>query len=72
MAVSRLIAAMLPGAVLRFAQRLRFPHLFLITLAVFALDLLIPDLVPFADELLLGLATMVLAAWKSRQQPEGK
>ncbi|MCX9156725.1 hypothetical protein OPU71_11375 [Niveibacterium sp. 24ML] len=63
---------MLPGAVLRFAQRLRFPHLFLITLVVFVIDLLIPDLVPFADEILLGLTTMVLAAWKSGRPPETK
>jgi hypothetical protein len=72
MAVSRLIAGFLPGAVLRFAQRLRFPHLFLITLAVFVVDLVVPDFVPFADELLLGLATMVFAAWKSGRQSEPK
>ena len=72
MAVSRLIAGIMPGAVLRFAQRLRFPQLFLVTLLLFVLDLLIPDFVPFIDEILLGLATMVLAAWKHGRQPDDK
>ena len=28
-----------------------------------------PDLVPFADELLLGLGTLLLANWKKRKEP---
>lgn len=67
---NRLLVRVLPGAVLKFAQRLRFPHLFLLVLGLFLLDLLIPDFVPFLDELLLGLITLLLAAWKSRK--EGK
>ena len=41
----------------RFAAKLRFPTLFLITAGLFLLDLVIPDVIPFADELLLGLGT---------------
>lgn len=66
MAVSGLIAKVLPGALLRFAQRLRFPHLFLLMLALFGLDLLVPDFIPFIDEILLGMATLLFAAWKQR------
>lgn len=66
--VNRLIARVLPGVVLRFAQRLRFPHLFLLVLALFVLDLLVPDFVPFLDELLLALITMLLGAWKARKE----
>jgi len=54
---------------LRFAARLRFPTLFLITAALFVLDVLIPDFIPFADEILLGLGTLVLASWKNRNLP---
>lgn len=53
---------------LSFAARLRFPTLFLITAILFVLDLLIPDLIPFADEILLGLGTLVLANWKNRKK----
>ena len=67
MAVARLIAKVLPGALLGFAQRLRFPHLFLLMLALFVLDLIVPDFIPFIDEILLGLATLLFAAWKQRK-----
>lgn len=45
---------------------LRFPQLFLITAAVFVLDLFIPDLIPFVDEILLGLATLLLGTLRRR------
>jgi hypothetical protein len=47
---------------LAFAGRLRFRTLFLVTASLFLLDVVIPDLVPFVDEILLGLGTLVLAA----------
>jgi hypothetical protein len=43
---------------------LRFPQLFLVTLALFLVDLVIPDLIPFLDEILLGLASLLFASWK--------
>lgn len=52
---------------LRWASRLRHPTLFKLTAAVFVIDMLVPDLLPFADEVLLGLATMLLANWKGRR-----
>ena len=36
---------------------------------VFSFDVVIPDIVPFADELLLGLGTLLLANWKKRKVP---
>jgi len=50
----------------RFGARLRFPHLFLLFAVLFILDVLIPDMIPMADEILLGLLTLLLAAWKRR------
>lgn len=58
------------GPLLKFAARLRFKWLFLGTLALFVVTLLTPDLIPFADEILFGLATLVLSQWKRRSDPE--
>ncbi len=52
----------------RFASKLRFPQLFALTATLFVLDLLIPDLIPFVDEILLGLATILLGSWKDRRE----
>ena len=56
-------------AVARLA-RLRFPTLFLVTAALFLADLLVPDVIPFADELLLGLLTALLGSLRARKLPE--
>jgi hypothetical protein len=53
----------------RFAAKLRYPQLFLVTAGLFFLDMVIPDLIPFADELLLGLGTLLLAGLKKRNDP---
>jgi hypothetical protein len=52
--------------ILRFASGLRFPRLLLLTLALFVLDLAIPDMIPFADEILLGLISLLLATLKKQ------
>jgi len=57
------------GPALGFASRLRFPTLFYITLVLFILNLLVPDPIPFIDEILMGLATLLLASWKKRRDP---
>lgn len=48
--------------VLAFAGRLRFRTLFLVTAALFAIDTMVPDPIPFVDEILLGLGTLLLAS----------
>ena len=53
--------------VTRFAAKLRFPYLFLLTAGLFLLDLAIPDVIPFADELLLGLGTLLLGSVRKRR-----
>ena len=50
--------------VTRYLGRLRYPWLFAITGALFLVDLLVPDFVPFGDELLLALATLVIGSRK--------
>ena len=55
------------GWVVARLTRLRFPVLFLISAALFVVDLVVPDFIPFADEVLLGLATALLASWRTRR-----
>ena len=54
------------STLLRWLGKLSFPRLFLLSAVLFFLDLLIPDFIPFADEILLGLGTLLLARWKKK------
>lgn len=47
--------------------RLRFPYLFGLTALVFIGDLFLPDVIPFADEVLLGLLTILFGAWRKKR-----
>lgn len=56
--------------VLGFLGRLSYPRLFVITATLFVIDLIIPDFIPLADEILLGLGSLLLANFKNRKVPE--
>ena len=56
--------------VMRFVSKLSFPRLFLLTAALFAINLIVPDPLPFIDEILLGLGTLLLANLRGRK-PQG-
>ncbi|MFC3551770.1 DUF6116 family protein [Lysobacter cavernae] len=47
--------------VLGFLGKLSYPRLFLLTAALFVIDLIVPDFIPLADEILLGLGTLLLS-----------
>jgi hypothetical protein len=49
---------------MRYASNLRFPRLLAITSGLFVIDLFFPDVVPFVDEILLGLISLLLASLK--------
>jgi hypothetical protein len=53
--------------ILGWARRLRFPRLLALTGTLFLLTVLIPDPLPLIDELLLGLATLILLNWKKQR-----
>ena len=57
---------------LHYVQGSRAPQLFALTVALFILDLVIPDIIPMIDELLLGLAAMFLASWRKGAVPGGR
>lgn len=61
---------LLLGPLVAYLGRLRFPRLALVTATLFVIDLVVPDFIPFADELLLALATLMLSRWKRRGEPE--
>lgn len=58
-------------AVRRFASGLRYPQLFFLALSLFVVDLVIPDLIPMVDEVLLGLLALLFSRLKERGDPEG-
>ncbi|MFO1429259.1 MAG: DUF6116 family protein [Candidatus Competibacteraceae bacterium] len=53
---------------LQYAAKLRYPKLLALTVGLFVLDLLIPDLIPWVDEILLGLVSLLLAGLKRRHE----
>jgi len=61
----------IPAIILNFVAGLRFRTLFLLVGALFFLDVLIPDFIPFADELLLGGITLLLASLKKKEEKGG-
>ena len=60
---------MIGQLVTRFAAGLRFPTLFLLVAGLFLVDLLVPDLLPFADEVLLALVTLLVGSLRKRRLP---
>lgn len=63
------MASPLVTPILGFLGRLSFPRLFMLAAALWALDMVVPDLIPFIDELLLGMATLLLASFRKRKDP---
>lgn len=51
-----------------FASRLRYPQLFFVLAGLFVLDLFIPDLIPFADEILLGLLAVLVGRIRAPEE----
>ena len=51
----------------RRGKRLRFPTLFFLIALLFVVDLIVPDFIPFVDEIILGLMTVVLGLLRERR-----
>jgi hypothetical protein len=64
-----MIAPYRVSALSRILQRLnlRFPTLFLILGGLTLIDLVVPDFVPFIDEIGLALLTVLFGMWKDRK-----
>ena len=61
---------MTPGPGTEFVQRtvsrLKFPQAFAVFVALFLFDLFVPDLIPFIDEILLGLGATLFGMWREK------
>ncbi|WP_140908802.1 DUF6116 family protein [Cognatiluteimonas lumbrici] len=55
--------------VMRWLSRLSYPKLFLLAAGLFVVNLFFPDPLPFVDEILLGIGTLLLANRKDRGKP---
>ena len=56
----------MPQFIVKFLAGLATPRLFLAAATLFGLDLLIPDVIPFVDEALLLMVTLIFSRRKSR------
>lgn len=65
MRMPRVLVAILPGFLLRYAQSLRFPQLFLLAAVLLCVDFFIPDPVPFLDEIMLTVVTLIFSRLKA-------
>jgi hypothetical protein len=54
------------SVIARFLGSLATPRLFLVAATLLGLDLLIPDFIPFVDEALLAILTLLFARRKPR------
>ena len=68
--MGKLMRGGMVGIFLRWASRLRFPYLFLITAVLFVFNLFIPDALPLADELVMGLGAVLLASLRKKPDSE--
>ena len=55
---------------LRWLGGLRFPQLFLVFAGLFAVDFVMPDLIPFVDEIMLGIGTLLMGSLRRRRGEE--
>lgn len=50
------------------ASRLNSTYLLVLMVALFALDMVVPDPIFLIDEIMLGLITILVARWRSREK----
>lgn len=70
MAIGNVLRRGLPGMVLRWASGLRFPAMFAFTALLFILNLLVPDVIPLADEILMGLVALLFGSLRKKKGKE--
>jgi hypothetical protein len=63
------MATPVAALVRRFARRWRYPRLLTVSVALLLADLVIPDIIPFVDEILLALLTLILARPAASGEP---
>jgi len=54
-----------------FANRLKYKQLFFLVAFLFVLDLIVPDIIPMVDEIILGLITLLLSGLR-KEPPQSR
>lgn len=54
------------GLIVRWVSRLKFPYLFALTAILFIANIFIPDALPFIDEIIIGLVTLLLGSLRRK------
>jgi hypothetical protein len=72
MAIGKLARGGVAGVFLRWATKLRFPYLFLLTTVLFVLNLFIPDVIPLADEIIMGLVAVLLGSLRKKPDADAQ
>ena len=54
------------GLIRGFLSRLKFPQLFLVLVALFAVDMITPDPILLLDEAILGVLAVMFGLWRNR------
>ena len=57
-----------PEIVGSLVGRLKYPWVFALLVALLVVDLVIPDPIPFVDEMMLALLTFLVGSWRTRQR----
>lgn len=60
-----------PARITAFLDQLASSHLVFVVGALFVVDLLVPDPLPFVDEILLGVLTILLGRWRFSRGADG-
>ena len=50
--------------------RMKYPWVFVLLAALFLADMIIPDPIPFVDEIMLALLTFLVGTWRTRDRGE--
>jgi len=56
------------STITQWAGNLKMPKLLALVATLFVVDLFVPDVIPFIDEIVLGLATIVLSNLKRKKR----
>ena len=70
MVIGKVARGGVAGVFLRWASRLRFPYIFLLMSGLFIINLFIPDVIPLVDEIIMGLAAVLLANLRKKPEQE--
>lgn len=71
MAGGKMVSGGLAAAVVRWASGLRFPWLVFLTGTLFVFNVFVPDVVPLADEIIMGLIALILASFRKKPAEQG-